>query len=182
MEDAETDNALIAAVLEDGSEAAFRALYHRHTPRMYGVARRLTDSDADAEDVLQDAWTRAASRLRDFAGRSTLNTWLVGVVVNVARECLAKRGRWPEALLHDVPIPDIGVGAGERVDIERAIRALPPGYRTAFVLHDVEGFTHEEIGQRCGWTAGTSKTLLFRARRALRAALSPKESMVTESR
>jgi RNA polymerase sigma-70 factor (ECF subfamily) len=163
------DEALVRSIVDEGSEAAFRELYQRHTGRLYRIALRMTASEADAEDAVQETWLRTIQRIGMFEWRSALSTWLAGVVINVVREQLQRRGRWEMVELTDIIAADPIHGVDG--DIELAIAALPTGARTVFVLHDIEGFTHEEIAQQLGWVAGTSKTQLFRARRALRLAL-----------
>jgi RNA polymerase sigma-70 factor (ECF subfamily) len=166
------DRLLVAAFLADRDQAAFRALFQRHTPAMYlFVLRLLGRSGHHAEDVVQETWVRAASALGSFSWRSSLRTWLLGIAVNCCREVLRSASR-------DVASDGTSVAADpvsppsqgpERIDLERAIRELPDGYREVFILHDVEGLTHEEIGGQLGIDAGTSKSQLSRARRALRA-------------
>jgi RNA polymerase sigma-70 factor (ECF subfamily) len=164
----ESDETLVQAILSEGSEEAFRRLYRRHSPRLLLLLTRLLGSDSDAEDALQEAWLRATTRLQSFAWRSAFATWLTAIGVNVARDELDRRGRWiAVAIEEDVLV----VGASELhepIDLERAVAMLPPGGRAAFVLHDMEGFTHEEIALQLGYTVGTSKSQLFRARRTLR--------------
>lgn len=153
-------------------ERAFAALYDRHTPALYGLALRLSGgNERDAEDIVHEAWMRAADRLTDFAGRSTLRTWLCGFVVNCWRELVRSRGdrEWP---LDESPEPGAEdgelVGTFDRLELERGLQALAPGYREVLVLHDVEGYSHEEIAELRGVAIGTSKSQLARARRALR--------------
>ncbi|HTR76525.1 MAG TPA: sigma-70 family RNA polymerase sigma factor [Gemmatimonadaceae bacterium] len=164
-----TDRALVRAILDGGSESAFVELYQRHTPQLFRIARRLLGSTADAEDAVQETWIRAMRRIDSFQWRSALSTWLGAIVVNVAREQLQRDARWSVVELRD----DIATAPARApdLDLERAIALLPPGFRAAFVLHDVEGFTHEDIARQLGWTTGTSKSQLFRARRALRRVL-----------
>ncbi|MEZ5317121.1 MAG: sigma-70 family RNA polymerase sigma factor [Vicinamibacterales bacterium] len=168
------DRTLVDAFVAHGDEEAFRHLFRRHTPRLYALAYRLmAGRAADAEDVIQDTWLRAARHLGTFEWRSSLSTWLTGIAINCARERL--RRRTPEAvdpatLAAIVMAADAGV---PDVDLERAIALLPDGYREVLVLHDVEGFTHAEIATRLGVSPGTSKSQLFHARRAVRARLSP---------
>ncbi len=134
------------------------------------VLRLLGRSGRHAEDVVQETWVRAVSALGGFSWRSSLRTWLLGIAVNCCREVLRSAGR--EAASAETPAvePAGPPGQGpERIDLERAIRELPDGYREVFILHDLEGLTHEEIGGRLGIDAGTSKSQLSRARRALRA-------------
>ena len=166
------DAALIAAFAGARSEDAFNALYERHAPRMYGLARRLLGvAAAEAEDVLQTAWMRAAPRLTSFRGESSLSTWLCGFVVNCCRE------RVPGRLLSlDEPTPAVAAAMDEPLDIHRALAGLPDGYRAVLLLHDVEGYTHVEIGTMLGIEPGTSKSQLSRARRAMRERLGERES------
>ena len=182
-----SDHLLVRAVLDGGSERACRLLYRRHATRLYRLAWRMLGSRMDAEDVVQETWLRALPRLQDFAWRSSLGTWLCGILVNVARETLARRGRWTMDEMNDaVDAPTVSSATDllEQIDIEHAIGALAPGCRAVFLLHDVEGFTHDEIAERLGCTAGTSKTQLFRARRALRRLLGepPDERPVEDQR
>jgi len=171
----EPDRRLAERVLA-GDEAAFRGLYRRHTPRLLQLALRLLAGDeAEAEDVVQDTWIKAVERLDGFRWESELSTWLHAIAANVSREALRRRGtrrevEWPE---EEEPAAAAPPEAIEPVDLEAAIAALPAGYRTVFVLHDVEGHTHEAIAAELGVTTGTTKSQLFRARRAVRARLAP---------
>lgn len=148
------------------------------------VLRLLGRSGRHAEDVVQETWVRAASALGSFSWRSSLRTWLLGIAVNCSREVLRSASRDAASAGRPAPWrdrhhPEAGTPAAdpgsppsqgpERIDLERAIRELPDGYREVFILHDVEGLTHEEIGNRLGIGAGTSKSQLSRARHALRA-------------
>lgn len=175
-----TDRELVEPLLAEGAEWAFRELYRRHTPRVYQVVLRLLGGlTADAEDVVQDAWIRAAEGLTGFRWESSFGTWLTGIAINAARSWHRRRAvraseAWDEATaaVH-VPTPPVA----ERIDLERAIALLPDGYRAVLLLHDVEGFTHEEIGERLGIAAGTSKSQLFAARRAMRGLLAGQGGM-----
>jgi RNA polymerase sigma-70 factor (ECF subfamily) len=172
------DAALAAAFLRDRDEAAFRALYRRHTPALYRVAWRFLGGDgADAEEVVQETWTVAAERLANFHGESSLRSWLTGIALNRCREALRRAARAPHAALDAVPAAASAAAAGaSRLDLERALAALPPGYREVLVLHDVEGYSHLEIAEILGVAPGTSKSQLSHARRALRARLGGAES------
>lgn len=161
-----------------GDEAAFGALYDRHSPAMYQFALRLVGGhEPDAEDVLQEAWMRAASGLSEFGWRSRLRTWLMGVTLNCAREALRRRlqsGRMstttndpPAGKSHSPDVPDL--------QLERAIEGLPDDMRMVLLLHDLEGYTHGEIAERLGIAEGTSKSRLSRARSRVRLALNPEE-------
>lgn len=175
------DRPLVDAVARRGDPQAFRALYERHTPAMYGLALRLAaGAEADAEDVVHDAWIRAVERFDDFEWRSALRSWLCGFVVHRWREIRRARGREaagpapaPGGPWSDEPsAPDARLDAtAARVDLERAVRRLADGYREVLVLHDIHGFTHDEVGALLGIEAGTSKSQLSRARRILRQSL-----------
>lgn len=170
----DTDRRLAAALLDEGREEAFRALYRRHTPRVFQfVLRLLGGAEVDAEDVVQETWIRATEGLGRFRWESSLGTWLTGIALNCCRDFWRRKGR-------DVfREPEGTAGHGrtarqphdERIDLERAISLLPTGYRAVFLLHDLEGFTHAEIAERLNVTQGTSKSQLFAARRALRGLL-----------
>ena len=171
----EPDRELAVRVLA-GDEPAFRRLYQRHTPRLFQLALRLVGGDtAEAEDVVQDTWIKAAEKLDTFRWESTFGTWLGAIGINVARETARRHGRRREVAWSDEvePPPAAPLERLEPVDLERAIAALPDGYRTVLILHDVEGYTHEEIAAELGVAAGTTKSQLFWARRAVRALLAP---------
>jgi RNA polymerase sigma-70 factor (ECF subfamily) len=172
-----TDEVLVNQVLTAGSEDAFRMLYRRHTPLLHRIVLRMVEREADAEDVLQETWMRAAERLGSFAWRSALGTWLVAIAVNIARDLLDRRGRWVDVELEEQLLSRDVVDPVGMLDLERAIAMLPPGCRAVFILHDIEGFTHEEIAAQLGYTAGASKSQLFRARRALRRLLNGSEEV-----
>lgn len=166
--DVDADRALVRRFLSERDEASFRAIYARHAPTVFALAVRLSGSRSDGEDLLQDAWIRAAERLEGFRWESTLRTWLCGIIVNCWRELARRRvAARPGEALEDSPDRE-GIAPGERVDLERAVRALPDGYREVVVLHDVHGYTHEEIAALLAIDAGTSKSQLSRGRRRLR--------------
>jgi RNA polymerase sigma-70 factor, ECF subfamily len=170
-----TDRDLADALLKDGDENAFRELYRRHTPRLYQfVVRMLGGAEAEAEDVVQETWIRAAERLDGFRWESQFATWLTGIGVNLCRDRLRRDARRQELQPLDGVEPHTRASRHEeRIDLERAIALLPAGYREVLILHDIEGFTHGEIGERLGIAEGTSKSQLFFARRAMRNLLAP---------
>lgn len=174
------DGALVARFLRRRDEHAFDALYRRHTPRMYGLALRLTaGNEPDAREIVQEAWTRGVSRLDTFRGESRLSSWLCGICTNVWREHL--RRHRPEVALEALPdsggrdaAPDewwTGVAAYELVDVRRALEKLAPGYRAVIVLHGIYGYSHAEVAEMLHISEGTSKSQLMRGRQALRRAL-----------
>jgi RNA polymerase sigma-70 factor (ECF subfamily) len=172
----QSDRELVEAVVVSGDEAAFRELYHRHTPRLYQLVLRLVGSEQDAEDVVQEAWIRATEAAANFRWESGFGTWLTGIAINRFKELLRKRNRWPSVALEQTDEPEARPDqVGDRVDLETALRRLPIGYRTVLVLHDMEGYRHEEIAAQLGIAPGTSKSQLFHARRYVRALLEPTE-------
>jgi RNA polymerase sigma-70 factor (ECF subfamily) len=164
------DAALVRQALA-GDEQAFRLLYRRHSPRLLGLIRRLLcRAGDDSDDVLQVVWLRAMRGAPTFRWTSSLSSWLCGIAVRASMETLRDgRRRTVFALDSDVeaPTPDIV----SRLDLENAIAKLPEHHRIVFLLHDVEGFTHEEIATQLGIAVGTSKANLHRARRRMRAML-----------
>lgn len=174
MPTVEEDRALVADYLETRDEAAFRRLYRRHTPGLFGLAFRLSGSRReDAEEAVQETWIRACRRLPSFRWDSSLRTWLCGIAVRCLRERRRAASRRPEEELRPEAIPpDVSIARpGDGLDLERAIANLPGRSRQVLVLRDIQGFTHEEIGALLDIHPGTSKSYLFRARRAVREAL-----------
>ena len=174
-----TDRSLAEALLQQGDERAFRELYGRHTPRLFQFVLRVMGEEHDAEDVVQETWIRATEKLGEFRWEAAFGTWLTGIGLNVARGVLRKRGRWVELDGAAEPWRPPASDA-ERIDLERALALLPAGYRTVLLLHDLEGYKHEEIGRMLGIAAGTSKSQLFNARRALRQLLEPERRRTHE--
>ena len=154
-----------------GEEAAARQLYDDHVDRVFRLAYRMTGDEELAREFTQETFIRAFQRLRQFRGDAALSTWLHAIAVSVTLNGLrkVKRVRAREVTL-DVATP----GRARRVEpdlrdrLHGAIDDLPDIYRMVFVMHDVEGYTHQEIGDALDVAAGTSKARLFRARRLLR--------------
>ena len=172
-----TDSQLVRQVLA-GDPAAERALYDAHVDRVYRLAFRLVGSDDLAQDITQETFIRAFEQLSKFRGESALSTWLHAIAVSVALNGLRKVKRFErrEAPLDEAaPVGRVTREAEPdlKARMRRAIDALPVGYRTVFLMHDVEGYTHEEIGAALGIQSGTSKAQLSRARAKLRDALAP---------
>jgi len=171
-----SDSALVSAAI-GGGEAAFRELFRRHTPHLLQfVSRVLGRSAGDAEDVVQDTWLRAYPALVTFRNESSFATWLCSVGLRAALDSMRRGKRHSSALLlEDDDAPLELPHHEDKMDLEKAIAALSPGYRTILVLHDIEGFTHEEIASQLGIAPGTSKAQLFKARRVMRALLTGRE-------
>src|ERR1035438_7518292 len=158
-----------------------RRLYSLHKRRVYSLCLRMVGNTAEAEDLTQEAFLQLFRKIATFRGESAFSTWLHRLAVNVVLMRLRKKGL-PEVSLEetleppneDGPRKDIGtldnalVGAIDRVNLGRAIESLPPGYRIIFVLHDVEGYEHNQIGKMMGCSIGNSKSQLHKARMKLR--------------
>jgi RNA polymerase sigma factor (sigma-70 family) len=169
------DRDLVGTFLAGRTEEGFLALYRRHTALLYRFSVRcLSGSRASAEDAVQETWLRAVRALPQFEWRCALSTWLVGIAQRVCMEASRDSAR----LLTFDPAQEIdepaafAADAASLLDIERLLAALPPGYRAVLTLHDIEGFTHDEIAAALGIEPGTAKSQLFRARRAAREWLS----------
>lgn len=162
---------------QGGDVAAFEQLYRDNVRRVFALSMRMCGDATRAEELTQDAFVRAWQRLPDFRGESAFSSWMHPLVVNLALTQRRSRLRYEARVqsTDDLQAFDHGQGTPEpaaAVDLERALATLPPGARAAFVLHDVEGYRHEEIAQMTGTAVGTSKAQLHRARRLLREALS----------
>ena len=161
---------------QQGDRDAFEQLYRLHAGRVYALCLRLAGDAVEARRLAQDAFVRAWERLPGFRGDSAFSSWMHWLAVNVVladRRAAVRRHR---RVAVDGDAAEAVGGAGdwtpERLDLERAIAALPPGARAVFVLFDIEGYGHEEIAAMTGIASGTSKAQLHRARRLLREALS----------
>jgi RNA polymerase sigma-70 factor, ECF subfamily len=157
--------------------ASFEQLYHRHMRRVYALCLRMTANASEAEDLTQEVFTHLFRKIGSFRGDSAFTTWLHRLTVNLVLMHFRKRQSRPEFTSHDEETPDEIVRGTEnpnampvidKLALEKAIAQLAPGYRNIFVLHDVEGFEHEEIAQMLGISVGTSKSQLHRARLNLR--------------
>jgi RNA polymerase sigma-70 factor (ECF subfamily) len=172
-----TETQLIRQACE-GDGLAVRALYERYAPRVFAVVRRIAGEDDLAQDYAQEAWIRAIRALPTFRGDARFSTWLHRIAVNSALQALRKaetRTRREAPMPEAVPVNPVegDVLLGDL--LERAMDSLPDGMRQVLILHDVEGYTHEEIGEFLGVTSGTSKSQLFKARSKMRDALRPHE-------
>ena len=154
-----------------GDEGAFERLYRRHVARIHTLVRRMTGPDA-ADEVTQDVFVRAWDKLPTFRGESAFGTWLYRLAINVVLSRRRSERSERVALLDDPAVldqhPAPFAPSGMRLDLEAAMARLPDGARQVFILHDVEGWTHEEIADQLGLVPGTSKSQLSRARAALR--------------
>jgi RNA polymerase sigma-70 factor (ECF subfamily) len=169
------------AKAQAGDGAAFETLYSLHKRRVYSLCLRMLGNVAEAEDLTQEAFLQLYRKISTFRGDSAFSTWLHRLAVNVVLMHLRKKGL-PQVSLEetlepsqeDGPRKDIGgrdlvlSGSIDRVTLERAVEDLPPGYRLVFVLHDVEGYEHNEIADMLECSIGNSKSQLHKARMKLR--------------
>lgn len=166
----ELDDRRLVSDFIKGDESAFRLLYRRHTPRLQMLVTRLLGSELDVDDVVQETWIRASRAIPGFRWESELYTWLRVIAVRCSQVRIRERIRGNPvelpATIGDRP-PDVE----GRLDLERAVAALPDRQRLVVVLHDVEGYTHDEIARQLGIASGTSRSDLSRARTLLRATL-----------
>ena len=162
---------------QSGDVAAFETLYRTHVPAIYLLCHRMTRDEREARELTQDAFVRAWERLPSFRGESAIGTWLHRLAVNVVlNRFRTDRRREIAPLTEDMPAPRTAgsaLGADDRIDLNAAINQLPQGARTVFVLHDVCGYSHDEIAELTGIAAGTARAQLWRARRALLSSLAP---------
>jgi len=166
---------------KQGDAQAFQRLYDKHRRRVYSLCLRMTSNTAEAEDLTQEAFLQLFRKIGTFRGESAFSTWLHRLSVNVVLMHLRKKSL-PQVSLEettqpgeeDTPKKDFGAedlalaGSIDRLQLQRAVNDLPPGYRTIFVLHDVEGYEHNEIAQMVGCSIGNSKSQLHKARMKLR--------------
>jgi RNA polymerase sigma-70 factor, ECF subfamily len=165
-----------------GDASAFEHLYQLHSRRVYALCLRMVGNPADAEDLMQEAFLQLFRKIGTFRGESAFSTWLHRMTVNVVLMRLRKKSLPTDSLeetlepdnegsgpKRDVGAPDLRLaGAVDRVNLERSVEKLPPGYRTVFVLHDVQGYEHNEIAGIMGCSVGNSKSQLHKARTRLR--------------
>jgi len=165
---------------KEGDAQAFQALYDKHRRRVYSLCLRMTANTAEAEDLTQEAFLQLYRKIGTFRGESAFSTWLHRLSVNVVLMQLRKKSLPVVSLEEttqgeeDTPKKDFGAedlalaGSIDRLQLQKAVDDLPPGYRTIFVLHDVEGYEHNEIATIVGCSIGNSKSQLHKARMKLR--------------
>lgn len=180
----DTDYALAQRAAK-GDMAAFEQVYERHYRRVYSLCLRMTANAAEAEDLAQEVFIQLFRKIGSFRGESAFTTWLHRMTVNQVLMHFRKRGVRLEQTTGDGETPvQVVQGTGnpnampvvDRIALDKAIAQLPPGYRTVFTLHDVEGYEHEEIARLLGCSVGTSKSQLHKARMKLRGLLRQQKS------
>lgn len=160
-----------------GDMAAFEQLYARHNRRVYSLCLRMTQNVAEAEDLAQEAFIQLFRKIGSFRGESAFTTWLHRLTVNqvlmhfrkrsVKLERTTEEGDTPVQIVRGTENPD-KMPVLDRIGLDHALKQLPPGYRSVFVLHDIEGHEHDEIAKILGVAVGTSKSQLHKARMKLR--------------
>ena len=167
----------LAQSASTGDISAFELLYERHNRRVYSICLRMTQNASEAEDLAQEVFIQLFRKIGSFRGESAFTTWLHRLTVNQVLMHFRKRGVRMEQTTEDGEAPvQVVQGTGnplqmpvvDRIALDKAISQLPPGYRTVFILHDVEGHEHEEIARMLGCSVGTSKSQLHKARMKLR--------------
>lgn len=179
---AELSEGEIIALAARGNARAFEFLYRRHSARVLGICLRMTGNSEEAEDATQEVFMQVFRKVGTFRGEASFSTWLHRLTVNAVLMRLRKKRR-PEIPIHEAgqgdeydPCPatmpgteDLKLkGLFDRVNLEKAVAELPPGYRQIFILHDIEGYEHNEIAVLLQCSIGNSKSQLFKARQKLR--------------
>ena len=156
---------------QQGDVDAFEQLYRLHSPAVYALCRRMVGDEHESRDLVQDVFVRTWQRLPTFRAQSALGTWIHRLAVNVVLEQLrsAKREtlRFLDDAQDDLPAPASEHHLDAAMDLDRALEHLPAGARSVFVLHDIHGYSHDEIAEMTGIAPGTARAQLWRARRAL---------------
>ena len=167
---------------QDGDPAMFESLYRMHSRRVYALCLRMVGNTTDAEDLTQETFLLLFRKIHTFRGESAFSTWLHRLAVNLVLMRLRKKSPAMVSIEAtpdpndetvspsiDVGAPDLLLeGSIDRINLERCIKQLPTGYRTIFVLHDIQGYEHNEIAEKLGRSVGDSKSQLHKARKRLR--------------
>ena len=167
----------------NGNMVAFEEVYNRHHRRVYSICLRMLQNATEAEDLTQDVFIQLHRKIGSFRGDSAFTTWLHRMTVNqvlmhfrkrnVKFEKTTEEGETPVQIVSGTANP-MKMPVVDKIAIEHAIEQLPTGYRNVFVLHDVEGYEHEEVARILGCSVGTSKSQLHKARLKLRKLLQKK--------
>jgi RNA polymerase sigma-70 factor (ECF subfamily) len=176
----QTSDHMLAQRAAGGDIEAFEALYERHNRRVYSLCLRMTQNASEAEDLAQEVFIQLFRKIGSFRGESAFTTWLHRMTVNqvlmhfrkrsVKLEQTTEEGETPVQIVKGTENPN-SMPVIDRIALDKAIAQLPPGYRTVFTLHDIEGHEHEEIARMLGCSVGTSKSQLHKARMKLRTLL-----------
>jgi len=184
----ESTNADVVRLAQQGDPVAFERIYRTHSRKVYTLCLRMVGDRTDAEDLTQEVFLQLFRKIQQFRGESAFSTWLHRMAVNVVLMRFRKK-RLAEQSLETITNPEDGSsaaskefggpdlrlnGAVDRITLETAINELPPGYKAMFILHDVQGYNHDEIAGIFGCTAGNSKSQVHKARARLRELLQGK--------
>ncbi|HEV8157741.1 MAG TPA: RNA polymerase sigma factor [Pyrinomonadaceae bacterium] len=178
--EADTPDFELTKLAASGNIAAFELLYKRYHRRTYSLCLRMTNNQTESEDLTQEVFIQLFRKIGSFRGESAFSTWLHRLTVNQVLMHFRRRSVKNEKTSEDGEIPEQIVPGTEnqakmpvldRIALTRAIEQLPPGYKSAFLLHDVEGYEHEEVARILGISVGTSKSQLHKARLKLRGLL-----------
>jgi RNA polymerase sigma-70 factor (ECF subfamily) len=176
----QTSDYALAQKAAGGDMEAFESLYERHNRRVYSLCLRMTQNASEAEDLAQEVFIQLFRKIGSIRGESAFTTWLHRMTVNqvlmhfrkrsVKLEQTTEEGETPVQVVKGTENPN-NMPVVDRIALDKAIEQLPPGYRTVFTLHDIEGHEHEEIARMLGCSVGTSKSQLHKARMKLRTLL-----------
>ena len=172
------DRKLIQDYLQERSQQTFLHIYSKYNPGLYRIAMAcLSYRTDDACDALQETWVTALQKLDDFRGASSLKTWLTGILINKCREQTRRHNGVQQVPAESVELTghDPLQAVGDGMDLQKQLQSLPPGCREILVLHDLEGYSHHEIGELLNIAEGTSKSQLAYARKLMRYQLTDNE-------
>ncbi len=180
----------LTKLVASGNITAFEEIYQRHHRRTYSICLRMTQNPSEAEDLTQEVYIQIYRKAGSFRGESAFSTWLHRLTVNQVLMHFRRRSFKNERTTEDGEMPEPIIIQAEssqksplldRIDIDNAVEQLPAGYKTIFILHDIEGFDHEEISRKIGVSVGTSKSQLHKARLKMRKLLK-KENIINSVR
>lgn len=172
----------VVRLAQQGDVVAFERIYRTHSRKVYTLCLRMVGDRTDAEDLTQDVFLQLFRKINTFRGESAFSTWLHRMSVNIvlmrfrkktladeSLETITNSDEGPSAASREFGGPDLRLnGAVDRITLERAINELPPGYKAMFILHDVQGYNHDEVAEIFGCTVGNSKSQVHKARTRLR--------------
>jgi RNA polymerase sigma-70 factor, ECF subfamily len=179
----------LTRMVADGNITAFEEIYKRHHRRTYNLCLRMTQNPSEAEDLTQEVYIQIYRKSGSFRGDSAFSTWLHRLTVNQVLMHFRRRSFKNERTTEDGEMPEPVIAQSEtgrksplldRIDIDNAVEQLPAGYKIIFILHDIEGFDHEEISRKIGVSVGTSKSQLHKARLKMRKLLK-KENIINSA-
>jgi RNA polymerase sigma-70 factor, ECF subfamily len=172
----------VVRMAQQGDVAAFERIYRLHSRKVYTLCLRMVSDRSEAEDLTQEVFLQLFRKINTFRGESAFSAWLHRMSVNIVLLCFRKKSRLEKSLAtitnpeegssaeaREFGGPDLRLkGALDRIALETAINELPPGYKAMFILHDVQGYNHDEIAALFGCSAGNSKSQVHKARTRLR--------------